>query len=140
MNKKIIYGGLIGGIFAFFFGWLLFGILLMEPMLNLSTESMKNAMLPEDQMNIVLMLLSNLIWGFFTAYVLVSLAKVEGWMAGAKISATLAFMIVLAYDLSFHSMTSLFTMNGILLDVVSNVIMGGTVGAVVGLVISKVKD
>lgn len=140
MNKKIIYSGLISGIFGFFFGWLLFGVLLMEPMLKMSTEAMKNAMLPEDQMNILLMLLTNLIWGFFTAYVLVGLAKIDNWMAGLKIAATLAFMIALAYDLSFHSMTTLFTVNGILLDVASNAIMGGAMGAVVGFVAGKIKE
>ena len=137
--KKIIWGTLAGGIFAFFFGWLFFGIILAGPMESFQGEGVASIYLPEDQLNWLSLIVSNLLWGLLTTFVMVKWAKTEGWMGGMKVAAVLFFLIAATWDTSFYSMTTLFTLSGLILDVVATTVYAAIVGAVVGFVVSKVK-
>lgn len=140
MNKRIIYAGLATGVFAFFFGWLFYGILLMDLMKSMSTESMNAAMLPEEQMNFPFLIISNLVWGFFMAYVLGGIGNVTTWQEGAIKGAIVGLLIGVSYDTGFYAMSTLFSMNGMLMDIVAGTVMSGAMGAVAGFVLGKVKE
>ncbi len=128
-TNKILVAGLIGGIFAFFFGWLVFGLLFPD----LMKIPLEGFMKPEADMVMWAMFVSNLLWGLLMAYIFVQWANISTWMAGAKAGATLGLLISAAYDFGFFAMTNMFTLNSMLIDIVVNTLYVGILGAVVGL-------
>lgn len=128
-TNKILVAGLIGGIFAFFFGWLVFGLLFPD----LMKIPLEGFMKSEADMVMWAMFVSNLLWGLLMAYIFVQWANISTWMAGAKAGATLGLLISAAYDFGFFAMTNMFTLNSMLIDIVVNTLYVGILGAVVGL-------
>jgi hypothetical protein len=59
-TNKILVAGLVGGVFAFFFGWLVFGILFPD----LMKIPIDGFMKPETDMVIWAMVISNLLWEY----------------------------------------------------------------------------
>ncbi len=127
-TNRILLAGLIGGVFGFFFGWLLFGILLNGQM----PLGMTSVLRAESDMVMWAMVLSNLIWGLFLAYVFVQWANISTWMSGASAGALMGFLISAAYDTSFFSMTTMYTLSDVAMDVALNTLYVAVVGAVVG--------
>lgn len=140
MNKRLIYGGIAGGVFAFFFGWLLFGIILAGTMESMATEEMKSVMLPEEEMNFPAMIVSNLALSFLISYVFHGLGNVQSAMKGALAGAIITLLMIGSVDLGYMSMTTLFDLKAVGSDLLTNVIWGAGIGAVVAWVGSKVKD
>lgn len=134
MDKKIIYGGLAGGVAFFFLGWIIYGMLMADYMAaNYNMCSMK----PEEQMTWWALILSCFIWGFFMAYIY-SRTNTSGFVGGMKMGACLGLMICAAYDLQFFSMTTMFygmkpMVVDILVGTVNTAIGGGIVGAAMGM-------
>ncbi len=127
-TNRILISGLVGGIFAFFFGWLVFGILLKGQM----PAGMSCVMKPQEDMVMWAMVVSNLVWGLFLAYVFVQWANVSTWQGGASAGAIMAFLISLAYDTGFFAMTNMYTLQDVAIDVALNTLYVAVVGAVIG--------
>jgi len=127
-TNKILVAGLIGGIFAFLFGWLFFGILLKDQM----TSHVSGYMRSDSEMIVWAMALSCLLWGMFFAYVFAHWASISTWRTGAKAGAILGFLVGASYDLGMYSMTNHFDLNSMLVDIVLNTFYSALVGLVVG--------
>ena len=127
-TNKILVAGLIGGVFAFFFGWLVFGFLFPD-LMKIPLEGFMKA---ETDMVMWAMIASNLLWGLLMAYIFVQWANISTWLAGAKAGATLGFLISAAYDFGFFAMTNMYTLNSMLIDIVVNTLFVGIIGAVIG--------
>lgn len=127
-TNKILVAGLIGGVFSFFFGWLLWGIIFKDMM----PAGMATVARAESDMIMWAMIASSLLWGIFMAYVFVQWANISTWQGGAKAGAIMGLLISAAYDTSFYSMTTLFTLQDIVLDVALNTFFVGAMGAVIG--------
>ncbi len=127
-TNKILVAGLIGGVFSFFFGWLLWGIVFKDMM----PAGMASVIRPESDMIMWAMVVSNLLWGIFMAYIFVQWANISTWQGGASAGAIMGLLISAAYDTNFYSMTTLFTLQDIALDVALNTFFVATMGAVVG--------
>lgn len=138
--KKILLSALAGGVFAFLFGWLLFGILLFDINQKLAGPGMKLVSLPEDQMHFPFLIISNMCFALLLAWLFVKHAQIGSVGAGASAGATIGLLTAIWIDSSFYSMTNLYTLPGIALDVVSNGAVGAATGAVVAWVIGKVRD
>lgn len=132
-TNKILVAGLVGGVFAFFFGWLVFGMLFPD----LMKIPLEGFMKPEADMVMWAMVVSNLLWGLLMAYIFVQWANITTWLAGAKAGATLGLLISAAYDFGFFAMTNMFTLNSMLIDIIVNTIYVGIMGAVVGWWLSR---
>ena len=127
-TNKILVAGLIGGVFSFFFGWLLWGIVFKDMM----PAGMASVIRPESDMIMWAMVVSNLLWGIFMAYIFVQWANISTWQGGASAGAIMGLLISAAYDTNFYSMTTLFTLQDIALDVALNTFFVAVMGAVVG--------
>lgn len=127
-TNKILVAGLIGGVFSFFFGWLVFGILLKDMM----PSGMASVMRPEADMIMWAMIVSNLVWGLLMAFIFVQWANISTWMSGAKAGAILGLLIATAYDMNFYAMSTLFTLQDVVMDIVMNTLFVAVMGAVVG--------
>ncbi|MBK9737525.1 MAG: hypothetical protein IPO92_22255 [Saprospiraceae bacterium] len=127
-TNKILIAALIGGVFSFFFGWLVFGIIFKDAM----NVPMEGFMKPESEFVLWAMVVSNLMWGLLMAYIFVQWANISTWMSGATAGAILGFLISAAYDFGFFAMTNMFTMSSMLTDIAVNTVYVGIMGAVVG--------
>lgn len=125
---KILVAGLIGGIFAFFAGWLIYGILLKGWM----PSGMAAVQRPETEMVWWAMIASNLLWGIFIAYVFVQWANISTLQGGAVAGAILGFLISAAFDTGLYSMTTLYATADIVKDVAMTTVFTALLGAVVG--------
>jgi hypothetical protein len=127
-TNKILVAGLIGGVFSFFFGWLVFGILLKDMM----PSGMASVLRAEADMIMWAMIVSNLVWGLLMAFIFVQWASITTWMSGAKAGAILGLLIATAYDMNFYAMTTMFTLQDVVMDIVMNTLFVAVMGAVVG--------
>ena len=131
--KKITLVGLLGGVFSFFFGWLLFGIIFKDSM----AYQLEGVMKGESEMVWWAMIASNLLWGLFFAYIFVQWANITTWLAGLKAGAILGFLIVAAFDVGLFSMTNLLTLNSMVIDILLNTVYCAIMGAFIGWVAGK---
>ncbi len=127
-TNKIIIGGIVGGIAYFLLGWLVFGVLLMD---FWETNFNNCASRPEEEMVWWALILSNLASGFLLA-VIFSLSNTRGWLAGAKVSSIIAFLMITSYDLSFYSMSTMFnSLNALIIDIVVGTVFTAVIGAII---------
>ena len=128
-TNKVLIGGLIGGVAFFFLGWLIYGMLLMGMMSENCNQSMSR---PEAEFIWWAMIASNILWGLLMAVVF-DWSNTSGWMEGAKKGAIIGGITSLGYDLSMYAMTTMFNnMSMIFVDFLAQVVILGTVGAIVG--------
>ncbi|HAQ21440.1 MAG TPA: hypothetical protein DCR40_19750 [Prolixibacteraceae bacterium] len=134
MNMKILKGTVIGGIVYFLLGWLVYGILLADFSLANYNQC---AMRPMTDMIWWAMIVSNLVYALFLTLVL-KWSGASGWMDGLKTGALFGLLFVLAIDLSFYSMTTMFNSVGaMLIDMVVSTVMAAIIGTVIVLVWGK---
>ena len=127
-TNKILLAGLVGGVFSFFFGWLVFGILFKDMM----PAGMSPVLRPEADMVMWSMIVSNILWSLFIAYVFVQWAQIATWQGGASAGAVMGFLISAAIDTSFYAMTTMYTLQNIGIDILLNTIYVAVIGAVIG--------
>lgn len=134
MNTKTLLAGLVGGVAAFFLGWLLYGMVLMSFMAEHSNTSVMRA---EADMVWWALILSNLLWGLSLALIL-SWANVSDFMGGMTKGAIFGLVLTLGWDLSLYSMSTWFTdTTGLIVDVIGGTIMTTVIGGVVGWMLGR---
>ncbi len=132
MNTKAILAGLAGGVFAFFAGWLIYGILLMDFMMD---HTIKYDGLMKDPPDFVFIIISNLVYGLFFAFIFHRWANVKTLAGGFLNGMIISVFLVLSFDTSMYAFYNLFDMTAMLVDVAVGTIFGGLTGAVIGLVL-----
>lgn len=139
MKNKVLLSAIIGGVVYFLLGWLIYGILLKDMMdqnSGLPVDIRTKVFKPMDQMNMPLMLVANLLSGFLTATVL-NWGNMRSAGAGLKGAAILGFLVACSYDLMFYSMSYMFTMKGMIIDIVAGTVMMALGGAVIGWMLGR---
>ena len=132
MEKKLIWGGLAGGVTFFILGFLFYGLIMMNFFKEQATAGVYKEM-PEFPLLIV----GNIVMGFFYAIVLGSWAKVASAGDGAKKGFVMALFFATGYNLIMYSTSNIMTMAGMVGDIAVSVIMGLIVGAVIGMVMGS---
>lgn len=127
--QKILVSGVIIGVVSFFLGWLVWGILLVDV---LKMDGMSAVMRPETDMIMWAMAVSNILWGILLAYIFVEWANISTFQNGMIAGAVLGFLISAAYDTGFYSMTTLFTLQEVVKDVLVNTVLTGILGGLLG--------
>lgn len=126
--QKVLISGIIIGVISFFLGWLIWGILLAD---MLTMEGMSSVMRPEADMIMWAMIVSNLVWGIFLAYVF-DLGNINDMQKGAMVGAMLSILIVAAYDFGLYSMTTMYTLSDVVKDIVVNTVFMAILGGILG--------
>ena len=123
----------MGGISFFFLGWLIYGVLLMDFMSEFSNTTFNR---PEEEMVWWAMILSNMASGFIFSIIF-------GWLnnktiiGGVKIAAIIGVLFALSIDLSFYSMTTLYSsFTPIIVDIIAFTIMSAITGGIIAWVMN----
>lgn len=134
-TNKILIGTVVGGIAFFFMGWIVYGILLKDFMAN-----NYNACMMKSEMDYVwwALIVSNFVWALIYAIIL-DWSNMRSMMGGLKTGALFGFLITLGFDLSFYSMSSMFTggLGTVVIDVIVGVIYSAIGGALIGWVMGR---
>lgn len=134
MNTKTLLAGLVGGVAAFFLGWLVYGMVLMSIMAEHCNSTVMRA---EADMVWWALILSQLFWGLNVA-LLLSWANVTTFMEGLTKGAIFGFVLMLGFDLSLYSMSTWFTdTTGLMIDVVAGAVMNALIGGIVGWMLGR---
>ncbi len=126
--QKILVAGVLGGVFSFFLGWLMWGMLFKDAM----PDNVPGLMKAEADMVWWAMILSNLMFGIFLAYIFVQWSSISTWMTGASAGATIGFLLTCSLDLGFFAMSNMHTMNSMLMDIALNTVYFAITGAFMG--------
>jgi hypothetical protein len=130
-TNRILLGGLTGGVVFFLLGWIVYGMLLMDYMTANCKQCAARPM-PE-------MILSNMALGFLIALVL-SWSETKSIMAGAKVAGIIGLLLSLSIDLSFYSMTTMYSsLIPIFVDVAAYTVMSAITGTAIVSVMGLVK-
>ncbi len=127
---KLLLSTLAGGVAYFLLGFLFYGVLLMK-----FFESHSTANLMKEPMAWWALILGNLIWAFFLAYVFSRWAAVSTFAGGLKAGAIIGLLVSLGFNLSVFGTSDMMDLTGTLVDPIVNAIMTGITGGVVGWVL-----
>ena len=135
MKLKILKGTLISAISFFFIGGLIYGVLLSD---FVAANSDPNAIRPMDEIVLWTTILTNLTVGlFFTLFLHWSGAKKV--IDGLKTGALFSLMLTVCMDFSVYSMSTLFSLTYLILDLIIMTLLGALVGLIVVLTWGKEK-
>ncbi len=136
MNTKVLLATLAAGIVAFFFGWLVFGILLAD---FYAAHTTLYDGLMKTPPNFILIFVSNLCMAFLFAYIFHRWAGIKTAGEGAQAGFIIGALMALTFDLFMFATMNIFTPTIIAVDVIGNGVFGAVMGAVVGLVLGSGK-
>ena len=131
--KKLIVGGITGGIAFFALGWLIYGNLLAGFMKGHPGTATG---VDRTDMDMMYLIIGNLLNGLLLAYVFVK-ANI-GTLAGGLITgAVLGLLMSSSIDTMMYATTNILSKKMMLADVLAVTAMSAVVGAIVGLVLGK---
>jgi hypothetical protein len=134
-TNKILISGLIGAVVAFVLGFLTWGLLLNEFMLN-NSGTASGIMRADDEMLWIPMIVGHLAWGLLIAIIFGRWAGISTFATGAKAGAVLGFLIGLTTDMislgSMHVMNVTAAITDVVALTIISAIVGGTVAWFLG--------
>lgn len=129
MNNRVLVAGLIGGIAFFFLGYLMYALLLAEP---LAANTMSGAGRPDDDIQFVYLVIGNLAFGFLFAYIL-DKPNVRTAGSGGTMGLIIGLLTGIGVDMAMYGTTYYYTsLTGVLYDVIAITVMSAIVGALLG--------
>ncbi len=126
-TKKIIFGGIAGGIINFLLGWVFYGMLFTEQFPA------------SENMNIVLIFLGCITFGFMLSYIYAKWANINTLNGGLMAGVIMGLFLGLWSNFFQHAMSDEPNIQLMLLDVGISIASGAISGAGIGFVNSKVK-
>ncbi len=136
--KKILLGGIAGGIVFFLLGWLFYGMLFAGLMAD-NAGTATGVYRENNQMIMWALLLGNLFWGFLFAIIFGSWAKISTAGAGAKAGAIIGLFMGAGLDLIMYGTSNLMTLTGVIADILIVVVMSAICGTIVAMIIGSGK-
>ncbi|KJF44318.1 hypothetical protein [Draconibacterium sediminis] len=130
---KILRGTLFGGITFFFLGWLVYGFLLAGFM-EANSNACANRL--DTEMVWWAMILSNLILGLLLTLIL-KWSGASGIGDGIKTGALVGLLMALTMDLMMYSMTTLYNLKVLVVDVIAYTLLLAIMGLVIVLTWGK---
>ena len=135
MNTKTIVAGVLAGVVAYLTGWLLYGVVLSNTFADLSGSASGVGKSDAEMMagaSLVYLLIGQLAFGLFLAYVFSKWANISTVAGGAKAGAVIGAFISVATNFTMLGTSNISTIQGALLDVIVFTIIMGISGAVAG--------
>lgn len=130
-TKKLLISGVVGGIVAFFGGWLIYGILLMK-FFSENIGSATGVMRADTAMIWWALILGNISAGLLMSYIFNKWANINTLKEGLLGGATIGLFMTASYDLINYATTNISNLNAAAVDIIAGVAMGAITGAVVG--------
>jgi hypothetical protein len=133
--KKLLMGGITGGVLFFLLGWVIYGMLLMNFM-NDHPGTAGNIARPEP--DFLYLIIGNLAMGFLMAYIFIK-ANVNSLGNGFITAAIIGLLMAVGYDCVIYATSTVLSKTGMAVDVAASTAMSAIVGAVVGAVVGMGK-
>lgn len=132
-TTKMLISGIAGGIVAFFAGWLIYGMLLMDFMAE-NSGTATGVMRPEAEMVWWALILGNICTGILYSYIFNRWANISTLSAGLSAGAVIGLIMGASFDLTMYGTSNILAMKAIWVDIAASAVLGAIVGAVVGWV------
>ena len=134
--KKLLMGGIAGGILFFLLGWVIYGMLLMNFM-NSHPGAAGN--IARAQPDFLYLVIGNLAMGFLMAYIFIK-ANVNSLGSGLVTAAVIGLLMAVGYDCMIYATSTAISKTGMAVDVAASTVMSALTGAVVGAVLGMGKN
>jgi uncharacterized membrane protein len=131
-TKKFVLGTLAGGVAYFLLGFIIYAILMED---FFAAHTVKGIGKSETEMKYYPMVVGNLAHAALLSFVFLKWANIKTFSSGLVGGAIIGFLMVAGFDLLLYDTTKFMSMVGTLTDIVVYTIMTGLVGGVVGAVL-----
>ncbi|MEO6253617.1 MAG: hypothetical protein ABIO79_09940 [Ferruginibacter sp.] len=133
--KKLLFGGIAGGVAFFLLGWLIYGMLLMDFM-NSNPGAAGNVMKAEP--DFMYLIIGNLAMGFLFAYIFIK-GNVNSMAGGIVMGAIVGFLLCLSVDTTMYATSTVISKKAMAADIAAMTVMCAIAGAIVGMVMGMGK-
>lgn len=133
--KKLLMGGIAGGVLFFLLGWLIYGMLLMNFM---NTHPGTAGNIARAEPDFLYLIIGNLAMGFLMAYIFIK-ANVKSLGSGLVTAAIIGLLMAVGYDCMIYATSTVISKTGMAVDVAASTVMSAIVGAVVGAIMGMGK-
>ena len=133
--KKLLMGGIAGGVLFFLLGWLIYGMLLMNFM---STHPGVAGNIEKNPPDYLYLIIGNLAMGFLMAYIFIK-ANINSLGSGFITGGVIGLLMGVGYDSVMYATTTVISKTGMAVDVAAFTVMTAIVGAVVGAIMGMGK-
>lgn len=131
--KKLIIGGITGGIVFFFLGWLFYDILLIK-FLRHNPGSI--GLIGRKEPLYLYLMAGQLLYGFLLAYILVK-TNVSNVVGGLFTGAIAGFLMSAAVNFTMYGTSLIVSKKGLAADVFAATIIAAVAGAVIAAVTGR---
>lgn len=132
--KKLVLGTLAGGIVYFLLGYLVYGMLMADFFAGHTVAGLAKS---EEEMKFYPLAMGNFAHAALLAYIFIKWANVKSFGEGATAAAVIGLLMAAGFDLVMYDTAKIMSIVGIGVDIIVYTIMtaivGGIVGAVVGM-------
>jgi hypothetical protein len=136
MNSKTIIAAVVGAIAAFLLGWLVWGMLLMDYYAK-NTTQYEGLMLPESEMKLWAIFISNLAGSTMTAWVF-SKMNLRSFGGGFQAGLIIYALIAISFDFMFYSMMNWYANSTVIVvDILVNAVFGGIIGGIIAMMLGR---
>lgn len=132
-TTKMLISGIAGGIAAFFAGWIIYGMLLMDFMAQ-NSGTATGVMRANTEMVWWALIAGNLFTGILYSYIFNRWANIGTLSAGLSAGAIIGLLMAAAFDLTMYGTSNILALNGVWVDIAASAVLGAITGAVVGWV------
>jgi len=133
--KKLLMGGIAGGVVFFLLGWVIYGMLLMDIM-NANPGTAGN--IGKNPPDFLYLIIGNLAMGFLMTYIFIR-ANVNSLGAGFITAAIVGLLMGVGYDCTAYATSTVISKKGMAVDVAAFTVMSAITGAVVGAILGMGK-
>ena len=133
--KKLLMGGIAGGVLFFLLGWLIYGMLLMNFM---NTHPGTAGNIARAEPDFLYLIIGNLAMGFLMAYIFIK-AGINSLSRGLITGGVIGLLMGVGYDCMMYATTTVISKTAMAADVAASTVMSAIVGAVVGAIMGMGK-
>lgn len=135
--KKLLTGGIVGGILYFGLGWLIYGNLL-ESFMHKHPGTATGVDRAVDDMQFLYLVIGSLAMGFLLSYIFVK-SNINSMAGGLVTGGIVGALVAVGIDCMMYATTNVISKTAMAADVVAMTVMCAIVGAIVGMVMGMGK-
>lgn len=133
--KKLVMGGIAGGVAFFLLGWIIYGMLLMNFM---TSHPGTVGGIERAEPDFLYLIIGNLAMGFLFACILVK-SNVNNLSSGLITGGIVGLLMAVGVDSTMYATTNIISKTAMAADVAAMTVMSAIVGAIIGLIVGMGK-
>lgn len=131
--KKLITGGIAGGVVFFFLGWLVYGSLLEDFMRQ---NPGKIGLIGRTEPEFLYLIAGQLLYGLLLTYIFLK-GNVNSIVSGLMTGAVIGFIMGAAIDFTMYGTTIVLSKKGLLAELGAGTVISALAGAVIAAAIGR---